>query len=368
MPLHRWAGIKNSGGWSRSQKKGFDLSVPDKYVSLGDARDLIVQELNNRDDSLFVGTPGVGKTHAALQAITTIDKDRIVIYGAFNRDLQKEAYAKICELAGHSDGFYLLEPREQTCQRSRELKDVTSKGFSPSEILCTGCEYRNTVCEYYGQRREFGPGVYFVTLHMLRYLQDQIPTPDLIILDENLKAGLLLEDTCTELQIKSVLKIVNGTDTALIMQLLNIMQQISTKLVDSGGHPMIINGRKLTEADNQVTTIIELLAKGMNKTEEDVMFSLTSLSNTLNNLSRINLYRQEIDLNAITWLKGLTSPSTLAFVHIGKNGEVKYSTKRITTLGYHDTPIKTGGCGVGQPSGPHQKEPQPKRYVFYERT
>ena len=178
-----------------SPKNGFDLSVPDKYVSLDDARNLIVQELNNRDDSLFVLTPGVGKTHAALQAISKIGKDRIVIYGAFNRDLQNEAYAKICELAGHSDGFYLLQPREQTCLRSSELKDITSKGFSPSEILCTGCEYRNTVCEYYGQRREFGPGVYFVTLHMLRYLQDQIPTPDLIILDENLKAGLLLEDT-----------------------------------------------------------------------------------------------------------------------------------------------------------------------------
>ena len=144
------------------------------------------------------------------------------------RDLQNEAYAKICELAGHSDGFYLLQPRDQTCLRPSELKDITAKGFSPSEILCTGCEHRATVCEYYSQRREFGPGVYFVTLHMLQYLQDQIPTPDLIILDENLKAGLLLEDTCTELQIKSVLKVVNGTDAAIIRHLLNIIQQIST--------------------------------------------------------------------------------------------------------------------------------------------
>ena len=179
---------------SDPHKNGFDLSVPDKYVSLEDARDLIAEELNNRDDALFIVTPGVGKTYAALQAIANMGKDRIVIYGAFNRDLQSEAYAKICELAGHSDGFYLLNPREQTCQRSRELKNVTSMGFSPSEILCAGCEYRGSNCQYYNQRREFAPGVYFVTLHMLQYLQDQIPAPDLIILDENLKAGLLLED------------------------------------------------------------------------------------------------------------------------------------------------------------------------------
>jgi DNA polymerase I-like protein with 3'-5' exonuclease and polymerase domains len=175
---------------------------------------------------------------------------------------------------------------------------------------------------------------------MLQYLQDQIPTPDLIILDENLKAGLLLEDACTELQIKSVLKVVDGTDAVIIRHLLNIIQQISTKLVDTGGHPMIINGRKLTEAGNQETTIIELLAERMNTTDEDVMASLASLSKSLDNLSRIHLCEQEIDMNAIGWIKGLTSPSTLSFVHIAKNGDVRYSTKRITPIGFHDTPIK----------------------------
>lgn len=42
----------------------------------------------------------------------------------------------------------------------------------------------------------------------------------------------------------------------------------------------------------------------------------------------------------ISWVKGLCSPSTLSFVHIAKNGDVRYSTKRITPLGFHDTPIK----------------------------
>lgn len=340
MPLHRWTGIKNSSGWYRSSKNGFDLSVPQNFISIDDARSLIVHELQTPDNALIVVTPGVGKTHAALQAISMIGMDRIVIYAAFNRDLQNEAYAKICELAGHSNGFYLLQPRDQTCLRPAELKDITSKGFSPSEILCTGCEHRATVCDYYSQRRDYGPGVYFVTLHMLQYLQDQIPTPDLIILDENLKAGLLLEDTCTELQIKSVLKEAKGTDSVIVIHLLNIIQQISTQLVDTGGHPMIINGRKLTDANNRETTIVELLAKRMNITDEDVAAKLTSLSNTLDNLSRPRLYRQEIDLNAIVWLKGLTSPSTLSFVNIAKNGDVRYNTKQITPIGFYDTPIK----------------------------
>ncbi|BBO76179.1 hypothetical protein DSCW_35960 [Desulfosarcina widdelii] len=340
MPLHRWAGIKNPGGLYRSSKNGFDLSVPDQHISLEDARDLIVQELSTRDDALIVVTPGAGKTHVSLEAISQIGNDHIVIYGAFNRDLQNEAYSKICELAGHSDGFYFFQPREQTCLRPAELKNITDRGFSPSEILCSRCEYRDTVCEYYSQRRDFGPGVYFVTLHMLQYLQDRIPTPDLIILDENVKAGLMLEDSCSELQMKSVLMVVNGTDAVIVRHLLNIVQQISTKLVDTGGHPMIINGRKMTDANNQETTIIELLAKRMNMTDEDMIDSLSSLSKSLDSLSRTNLFRQEIDLNAITWIQGLTSPSTLSFVHIAKNGDVKFSIKRITRIGLHDTPIK----------------------------
>ena len=66
MPLHRWSGIK----------KGGQGSVPPKTVSiclflinmsvLKMPVNLIAEELNNRDDALFVVTPGVGKTYAAL--------------------------------------------------------------------------------------------------------------------------------------------------------------------------------------------------------------------------------------------------------------------------------------------------------------
>jgi len=340
MPFHLWAGIKITGGGYRPSKRGFHLSIPDKYISHENARDLIAQELNTRDNALIVVTPGVGKTTEALMAISTIGKELIVIYGAYNRDLQKEAYDKTCELIGNGHDLHLLQPREQTCLRQSELKEITSQGFSPAEILCARCEHRETVCEYYSQRRDFGPGVYFVTLHMLQYLQDQIPTPDLIILDENLKAGLMPEDPCSELQMKSVLKVVDDADAVLIKHLLNIFQQISTQVVNNGSHAIIINGRKLTGADNQETTIIELLAKRMNRIDEDVMASLASLSETLDSMSRPNLYRQGVDLNAVAWLHGLTSPSTLSFVHIGKNGEVNFSTKRINRLGYNETPVK----------------------------
>ncbi len=177
---------------------------------------------------------------------------------------------------------------------------------------------------------------------MLQYLQAQIPVPDLIILDENLKAGLLLENECSEIKVQSVLKVINGTHQRLITALLNIIHRISINFVssDSAQPKMIINARKLTESNLQETTIIELLAKGMSTTEEDIVSRLNSLSDALNNLSRINLYRQGIDLNAINWIKGLISPTTLSYILMDKEKPSQFKTKQITPLGYPDTPVK----------------------------
>ena len=148
------------------------------------------------------------------------------------------------------------------------------------------------------------------------------------------------QETCTELQIMSVLKVVGGGDAHLIRRLLGVLHLLSTNLVGEGGHALIINGRKLTESDFQETTIIELLARDMDVPEEEVHLRLNSISNTLGSLSRVDLYRRDVDLNAIGWIKGLLSPIALSFVHISRNGAIKFGLKRITPLGYQGTPVK----------------------------
>lgn len=340
MPLYLWAGIRNNAAGPGATKNGFDLFPPQRCVSLQDARKLITSELKTENNSLIVVTPGAGKTHSALQTIANMAKERIVIYAALNKALQKEAYRKISILAKQKKRFHLLQSREDSCMRKDELRNITSRGYSPSELLCSRCEYRASGCSYYAQRQEIGPGVYFVTQHMLQYLEDRIPNPDLIILDENLKAGLLLEETCTEEQFKSILKVLHGTDSVMVNHLLDLNQLISRKLVETGSQAMIFNGRRLTDSDLQETTVIEMLAKRMNMGEEDVHSRLESLTDSLSKLSRRDLYQQEVDLKAVNWIKGLCSSSVLSFVHINEQGVIQYKTKKITKLGYPDTPIK----------------------------
>ena len=351
VPLHRWAGIKDIGGSYQTRKKGYDLSFPAKHDDLIAARNLINAEFTNADDSLLVVTPGVGKTHAAVDIISKMGEGKVIIYAACNTALQGEAYSKICDLAGHSNGFHLIKARDQTCKKSGELKDVTNRGFSPSEILCNSCDYRESNCEYYQQREELGPGVYFVTLHMLQYLEDKFSKPDLIILDENLKAGLLLKDTSTDTQIKSLLKVLEGTDVTFIKQFLDIIQRISVKVVENKWREEIFNGRKLTDADEN--TIIELMSKCTGRPEEEIHSTLASLVKALEKLPRKLLYLKGIDMSAIAWIKGLSSREDLSYVHINGKGEVSYCRKRITPLGYHGTPVKildaTGDASAIEP-------------------
>ena len=211
MPLIKWSGIsggtsvKANGGKTRSL-----LELPSAYEKIENTDEIIQQELLNSDDVLLLLTPGVGKTHVALRCLAEMEQGKTILYSCFNKKLQREAYEKIKTFTKSPDHIHLLEPREELCLKTRELAEVTSRGFSPSEILCSVCEHRKG-CKYFAQRENMGSGIYFVTHHMLQYLEPLFPAPDLIVLDENLVSGFLLEDKCTDLEMTTLSTILRRT-------------------------------------------------------------------------------------------------------------------------------------------------------------
>ena len=220
------------------------------------------------------------------------------------------------------------------------MAEITNKGFSPAEMLCPTCEYRQSECQYYAQRKEFGPGIYFVTLHMLQYLQDRIPKPDLIILDENLKSGFMLEESCSESQMRSLLKVLKGGDSVQVIQLITLGQQIVTKMASEGTAPMILNGRKLTESEIHETTVIELLSKRLGKSENEIIADVARAVDALKKRGRAQLYRDGIDLKAVRWLEGLFLSNGLSYLVFSDRGDVSYRIKYTTPLGFRETPVK----------------------------
>jgi hypothetical protein len=96
----------------------------------------------------------------------------------------------------------------------------------------------------------------------------------------------------------------------------------------------------LTNADLDKSTIIEILAKRMNMTEDELKIEIESLVDQILKGQKFKLFSQGIDMKAVDWLKGLYVSNVLSYLNISKKGEVKFETKKLTPLGYESTPIK----------------------------
>jgi hypothetical protein len=340
IPLIKWAGIKNTGTFKTKNSKGaFDLQPPTEFQDLKTARDIICDELKTTDDTLIISTPGVGKTMQTLIQLANYPKDKLVLYSAYNKDLQKEAYEKALTLSDDQDKFHLIRPRDEICIKKDELKQITSKGYSPAQILCPKCECRLD-CDYYRQRENMEAGIFFVTHHMLQYLEKRVPNPDLIILDENLKGGFLLEDSCTELQMRTLATVLSRVDYLLADDLMMLGQQIGTQILKTESFPEIINGRKLTAADIIEDTIIGLLAKRTGKTEIEIIEKIKQIITIIGQHSPGKLFRKGVNLKAVEWLKGLIFLNRYSYMLVTKTGAFCFNTKYITPLGYPGTSIK----------------------------
>ena len=338
IPLYKWSGIQTGKSADKFRPHSKNLKAPTVFESKDQARNIIRSEIQNNDDTLLLITPGAGKTHIALETLANTPGKQI-IYSCFNRDLQQESYEKIKSFSSNHDRFHLIESRESLCQKNRELKDITSKGFSPAELLCPNCEYRPD-CQYYKQKECIGPGVYFVTHHMLQYLLTIFPDPDLIILDENLVSGFLIEGKCSEIQMRSLSTVLTGVKYLLIKEIIALGHQIGDEILRTKSYPMIINGRKITAANISEDSLIGILAKQKQKSEDDIIREIRNLVTTIDQHSKTYLFNQDVDLKAVNWLKGLVSDNLYSFVWIKRNGECVFNTKYITPLRYKNTPVK----------------------------
>ncbi|MFH2060470.1 MAG: DNA polymerase [Pseudomonadota bacterium] len=341
LPLHEWSGIESGETLDESNPPSSALiKLPEFYVSRAQAHEMIRSELTSYDNSLLLITPGVGKTHVTIEYLAQSGTDKkVIIYSSYNKALQQESYQKAKELSLNPDKFFLLKPKMDLCKVPQKLKDVVMRGFSPAEILCSKCEYKSK-CSYYEQRKDLGPGIYFVTHKMLEYLESILPRPDLIILDENIQSGFLNEDTCGELEMRTLYSVLNKIDFQFIKQIIDLGHSIGDPIRGSQSHPLLVNGRKITDADYNEDTVISLLATLMDKSEIEVIKRIQHLVLTIKGYKRTELYNKGVNLKAFNWLKGLLSHDKFSLIFITSLGELLFKIKSIIPLKYYKTPTK----------------------------
>jgi len=362
ISLIKWAGLASSNKEiasvknelkrnesSSNKSNDFCLKSPTEFESLDYVWAKINNELANNDNVLFILTPGTGKSHLTLKHIAeNMASDKLVLYSCYNKKLRDEAYKKIIEdFSANPDHIHVLESREDLCHRKEELKHATSKGFSPKRILCKHCPDFNK-CQYYRQRKNLGPGIYFITHHMLQYLEDIIPSPNLLILDEDILKGFLVEDGCSENQMRTLAKILDGDDYSLIDQIHKIGHSYVHQAIEKS-ETRIINSKKLIHSED---TILHILAIHNDTTEDEIKKRISDIILKFDSFSKKKLYEKEVWLKAINWIKGLVSENRYSYLLVTVKGEIYFNLKYTTPLGYSSTPIKildaTGNKQVAQ--------------------
>jgi len=343
IPLYKWAPeIAKDLNFYIPYKSKTDLflTAATETETIESARLRITQELDEPHDSLLLITPGAGKTYCALDYIKDFKNDKIIIYSCYNKDLKNEAYNKILELTDNNENIFKIKSREELCSKKGELEIITNKGFSPAEILCSHCEFREE-CEYYQQYKNISPGIYFTTHHTLQYLTQLFHAPDMIILDENLIAGFLLNESCTMDDISMLGFSLDEREFNFLHRFLSKIQTIlySIRQSQDKSYESIINGKPFKNIDTVETPLLTLIAKLMDTSEEEILNRISTVVNHYSQFSQKDLFNNGVNLKALNWLKGFITNDVYPYISIHKAGFI-FSYKYVTPLKFKESKIK----------------------------
>ncbi|MFH0925083.1 MAG: hypothetical protein V1872_05535 [bacterium] len=213
---------------------------------------------------------------------------------------------------------------------------MVSLGGSPSEFLCPKCPNRFKECAYFKERSNLKPGIYFITHHMLQYLEDFVKNPSLIILDENIQNGFLLEESCEEHELRQLQNYLTPRNSILIKYLLEFVNEIARQLTKNTAHTFLLNAKKLTKEEH---CLLELLAKKAERTEGEI---IEWIRNTIDELTKKKkeIYAQGVNLKSIHWLTGFISDEIFSFMEVTSRGLISFKTKHISYVPYKNVPIK----------------------------
>ncbi|MFO7972825.1 MAG: hypothetical protein R6U40_13905, partial [Desulfobacterales bacterium] len=337
MPSHEWAGIQ-----AKEKSRFKPIVAQNTFTDREKAQDIIRKEIKNQEDLLLLITPGTGKTHVALETVIEMAPYNQILFSSFNRKLQEESYEKakaLCSDQQLHSWFHRLVAREEVCKKKDELRQETKLGYSPSEMLCKTCEYKNE-CLYFTQKQNIGNGVCFVTHHMLQYLGGICPSPDLIILDENVLSGFLMEESLTDADIKSLYKVCDVKYCKVLDDVIDLAQSLEKQIMRNSANPMTINGKALLRSNHKEDSIIGLLAKKNRTTESEIVQQINKTARHIEAIDVKTLHAKRVNRYAISWLRGLVSSDKYPFLQIGNNSSCSFNMKYIAPFEYRNTPVK----------------------------
>ena len=152
-------------------------------------------------DTLIKISPGVGKTHGALENLVPYADKKKILFLVPTGDVVNEAYEKarqtainlginpkhIRKIRGRTEGKEPLKPGwnhrpDATCYRMEEVREIARKGYAPGLNVCPECPH-DKVCPYKKQFEDMPLQRIIIATHeVAKYLE---LVSHIVIIDEN---------------------------------------------------------------------------------------------------------------------------------------------------------------------------------------
>ncbi|SHK67526.1 DNA polymerase family A [Desulfatibacillum alkenivorans DSM 16219] len=346
VPLITWAGLVNEyQDRQDSISQTCYFAPPESYMNCDQARAIVPQTLSTAletgESALLLVTPGVGKSHGALEYLASHCTGKTIIYSCLNKALKNEAYQKCLDFASDKSKIHNLEARDALCSMKDEHKRVVELGYSPGKIMCANCSHKST-CPYQLQRQNIGPGIHFVTHAMLRYLEEYIPGPDLIVLDENLLQGFVTDEFATEADMRTLMKVFHGQEKVFVENIIAIGSHFATQTAaSSSGQMAIINSHRLSEYYSSEDTFLDYFGRKYEWTPDQIDEAIDLSWTVFADRDEKALHDESLNYKAAKWIRGLTrqEPHQFSYIQATPAGEVRFRTKEIVKLGFGLAPV-----------------------------
>ncbi len=340
MSLPKWSGIDSVLIPREKPIKRGDTVVdgPENSLPLEEAKLRIRDELEQQGDSLIIVTPGVGKTHSALEWVRDKAGSKVIVYSSLNKALKEEAYDRCKGLGIAEDHLHMLHARDEVCTRPNRLLEVCKSGYSPANLLCNDCGERGT-CAYYQERGHISNGVHFVTHAMLPYLTERLEKTDLIILDENLLAGFLVEETITGPVMRALKTTVGKNNQRLIQNIIDLADDLKGAYENYCNRQDDENGATDFHTYVSGRNIVHLLQESLRTQGRDFSQEIDDLVRCLQAQDNQDLLDKGIDARAIEYLNDLNSNPDHVSIRVSKDSAI-FQLKKIDKLNLSHTKIK----------------------------
>jgi hypothetical protein len=305
-------------------------------VDLAAAEKMIEDQFCLEGDLAIAVTPGVGKTHLAMQKAVSLARDEIVAYAMPEHELIDEWDEKASAMGLGIPIVHFKGRNSATCGRYMDIQAAIKKGYYPSQVECFRCPDHPDKsgswlkCRYYEQFEKIVSekrGLILCPTGQLRYLveSDRIGEIGTVFIDEQALNAMVRKEKDLKRNDFLFLKFYLSKDAhSQLLRILETGEDLYREVLKS---PKRTVGNIYTSCPagtwwKDKRTLWDLCGL----TKEDARSILGKEVDKMLSERQWDLFRDGINRRSLLWIQAALDDGRCAWIQASKSEETRYST------------------------------------------